>query len=145
VSSHLPSAIMPEVRHGSTSQAASVPDLPSNQPGSVASPTAADQPHQRPLQQTNTQSADNVPITQNLTTSPISDQTQPVVQFVEPPRTTDLPQRPSLRIDNSNDEASTINAIDHGASPISPSGRRRSSIFPPIMPVDPAPRQSLSY
>ena len=118
---------MPEIRHGSNLRAQSDPVLP--QPVANGSTNSAlhitSSVPARPLQQSHTQSADHVPVTQHTSTS-----------------------RFNLFRGRSNEEASntTLNQANGGiriAEPFDPN-RRRPSIFQAIMPVDTAPRQSMS-
>lgn len=120
---------MPEVRHGSNLGAQSDPVLTSDAGSDHHNPD----PPVRPLQQSHTQSADHVPVTQQITPTRLGT---------------------ALRLHRSNEASSSrapintnVDNNDNGntESPTSPSSRRRNSLFPPIMPVDPAPRISLSY
>lgn len=124
---------MPEVRRGSSVQVQSdsvLPERPGGPPNDLPSPT-------RPLEQSQTQSADRVPVVKEK-----QEQDEPQPQ--QPRRPSLGHPTTSLRLHSSNGEASSpSNALSRAES--APTGRRRSSIFPPIIPHDPAPRRSVSY
>lgn len=118
---------MPEVRRASNLKVQSDPVLPGD------AETGSDHqapPPLRPLQQSQTQSADHVPVTNTVSPPALGSSVHP---------------------NWSNGEATTsrtpvaANDSNNAGSPTSASGRRRSSLFPPIISADPAPRQSLSY
>lgn len=139
---------MPEVRLGTRAKAQSDPVLPNsalpNDSSTVAAPSTsngtAGKPQTRPLQQSHARSADDVPITQQLSNTLSSSRLGNVL----------LRGRSNEeRRASSPDENDTHNsAASKPISPLPPSHSntgRRSSIFPPLGPIDPEPRKSVSY
>lgn len=134
---------MPEVRHGSRAKAQSDPVLPntilpndSTVNGAATNGTAG-QPPPRPLQQSHTRSADDVPMTRSLS------------QTISTSRLSNV-----LLRGRSNEERHSLKGNTNGAEPLKPISPlppslsnlgRRSSLFPPLGPIDPEPRKSVSY
>lgn len=131
---------MPEVRHGSKAKAQSDPVLPNatlpNDSGIANGTATDDKPQARPLQQPHARSADNVPVTRQLSETLSSSRLGNVL----------------LR-GRSNEERRSANGSVNGAAakpiaPLPPSHSntgRRPSLFSPLSPIDPEPRKSVSY
>lgn len=128
---------MPEFRRGSNFKFQSDPVLAGD-----TEPIGdhQDPPPVRPLQKSQTQSADHVPIT-HQTSAPV------MGSAVGPQRSNDEATTSRAPVNGTPVNGAPVNGNDNdnAESPTSPNGRRRSSMFPPIMPIDPAPRRSLSY
>lgn len=129
---------MPEVRHGSNlTKVQSDPGLPSDSHPAAASSGSLDAPPPvRPLQQSQTQSADHVPVVKHNSQS----------SWLGRGLRRGDSDNTNSHTNNSGSAANTVTmeSLPRPSAVSLPNNRRRNSLFL-SSPIDPAPRRSLSY